>query len=356
MTDTGRGIARRVTAARIGWDTPARCAILPTGPPAGDKADLTARGGNVSDAVVLTMSEQPDNLKNYAIVAEAIRFLRQQAGRQPDLDTLAAHVGLSAFHLQRVFSQWAGISPKRFLQYLTKEHARRCLRQSRDVLGAALASGLSGPGRLHDLMVSCEAVTPGQLGAGGEGLSIRFGFAATPLGEILAGVTPRGVCHLRFVETGARTAAEVALRREWPRASLRRDDGVVIGLGRRLFDRLAEPQPLSVLLKGTNYQVKVWEALLQVPAGAVISYGNLAVMAGHPGAHRAVGSAMAQNRIAVLIPCHRVIRESGDIGQYRWGTERKCALLLREAADAPPVSPAQSVAKPRAGRAQAGRA
>jgi len=290
------------------------------------------------------MPEEPDNTKTYAIVAEAIRFLQDNAARQPDLDAVAAHAGLSAFHLQRVFSQWAGISPKRFLQFLTKEHARRCLQQSRDVLGAALASGLSGPGRLHDLMISCEAVTPGQLGAKGEGLTIRFGFAPTPLGEILAGLTSRGVCHLRFVETGMRSSAETALRLEWPQALFRRDDDDVARLAGRLFDRLDQPESLSVLLKGTNYQIKVWEALLQVPFGARISYADLAALTGHPKAYRAAGTAMAQNRIAVLIPCHRVIRESGEIGQYRWGTERKTALLAWEDAHQQPRARADDVA------------
>ena len=278
------------------------------------------------------MQHDSDKLKTYAVVAEAIRFLQAHAGRQPDLEAIAAHVGLSAFHLQRVFSQWAGISPKRFLQYLTKEHARRCLLASRGVLDAALSSGLSGPGRLHDLMVSCEAVSPGQLGARGEGLVVRYGFTVTPLGEILAGMTPRGVCHLRFVEAGERDAAVAALRQEWPLADFKRDDAAVTRLGHRLFDRFAEPEPLSVLLKGTNFQIKVWEALLQVAPGAVISYGDLAGLVGNPRAHRAAGTAMAQNRIAVLIPCHRVIRESGDTGQYHWGTERKRALLVWEQA------------------------
>lgn len=300
------------------------------------------------------MPEQPDNLKNYRSVAAAIRFLQAHAGCQPELDAVAAHVGLSAFHLQRVFSQWAGISPKRFLQYLTKEHARRCLLQSRDVLGAALDSGLSGPGRLHDLLISCEAVTPGQLGARGEGLSIDFGFAPTPLGEILAGLTPRGVCHLRFVETGGQADAQAQLRREWPLAALRRDDAAAAGLARRLFDRFAEPAPLSVLLKGTNYQIKVWEALLRVPAGALISYGDLAALSGHRKAHRAAGTAMAQNRIAVLIPCHRVIRASGDIGQYRWSPERKRALLVWEQAVGQPATAGQPVAWPLPGAAQRG--
>lgn len=278
------------------------------------------------------MSDDNEKLDDYARVAEAIAFLRRYAERQPDLDVLAAHVGLSRFHLQRLFTRWAGISPKRFLQYLTKEHARHSLRQSRDLLQASLAAGLSGPGRLHDLMVHCDAVTPGELGAGGEGVVIRFGFAATPLGLIIAGLTARGVCHLQFVEAGMPSAAETALQLEWPNAVLQRDDAAAAALAVRLFEPLSSPQPLSVLLKGTNFQIKVWEALLQVPPGALISYGDLAALTGNPRAHRAVGTAMARNTIAVLIPCHRVIRESGDIGLYRWGETRKRALLVREAA------------------------
>jgi AraC family transcriptional regulator, regulatory protein of adaptative response / methylated-DNA-[protein]-cysteine methyltransferase len=293
------------------------------------------QGPGTPEAVESTVPEKPDSLKTYAIIAEAIRFLQANAGRQPGLEAVAAHVGLSVFHLQRVFSQWAGISPKRFLQFLTKEHARRCLLESRDVLDAALACGLSGPGRLHDLMIHCDAVTPGQVGARGEGLNIEYGFAPTPLGEIIAGLSARGICHLRFVEPGARGTASAALRLEWPRAAFRRHDEGVIHLAARLFGRLEEPQPLSLLLKGTNYQIKVWEALLQVPCGSVVSYGGLAALAGQPGAQRAAGTAMAQNRIAVLIPCHRVIRESGEIGQYRWGAERKQALLAWESAGRP---------------------
>jgi AraC family transcriptional regulator of adaptative response/methylated-DNA-[protein]-cysteine methyltransferase len=278
------------------------------------------------------VSTNRDSLKTYTTVAAAIRFLRANADRQPGLDELAAHVGLSPFHLQRLFSRWAGISPKRFVQYLTKEHARRSLLQSRDVLAASLAAGLSGAGRLHDLMISCEAVTPGQLGAGGEGLTIHHGFAATPLGEIAAGLTPRGVCHLRFVDADGPAAATAALRRDWPRAVFIRDDAGVAGLADRLFGAAGALKPLSLLLKGTNFQLKVWEALLHVPPGSVIAYSDLAALAGSPRACRAVGTAMARNPIAVLIPCHRVIRENGEFGQYRWGSERKGALLAWEQA------------------------
>lgn len=275
------------------------------------------------------MQEQVASQQAYDTVAEAIRFVRNHARQQPSLDEIARHVGLSPQHLQRVFSQWAGISPKRFLQFLTKEHAKTLLRQSRDVLSVAVEAGLSGPGRLHDLMVSCEALTPGQVGVLGEGLLIRFGLAPTPLGAIIAGITPRGVCHLRFGADEREAVAE--LRAEWPKAAFARDDAVVADLAQRLFGPLSQPGSLSVLLRGTNFQIKVWEALLRVPPGHVLSYGDLAELAGVPKAQRSVGTALAQNSIAVLVPCHRVIRETGEIGQYRWGAERKAALIAWEA-------------------------
>ncbi|MBT9612542.1 MAG: bifunctional helix-turn-helix domain-containing protein/methylated-DNA--[protein]-cysteine S-methyltransferase [Burkholderiales bacterium] len=276
------------------------------------------------------MPQESDRTKAYEIVAKAIRFVRSHSREQPSLDDIARHVRLSPHHLQRLFSEWAGISPKRFLQFLTKENAKRLLRQSRDVLGAAVESGLSGPGRLHDLMVACEALTPGEVGALGAGLIIRFGFAPTPLGEIIAGITARGVCHLHFVEHGMEMSAESELRDEWPNAALARDDEAVHGLAERLFGALADPKLLRVLLRGTNFQIKVWEALMRIPAGQLVSYGDVAALAGAPQAARSVGTAIAHNRIAVLVPCHRVIREGGEIGQYRWGSERKIALLAWE--------------------------
>jgi AraC family transcriptional regulator, regulatory protein of adaptative response / methylated-DNA-[protein]-cysteine methyltransferase len=278
------------------------------------------------------MAKQPDWRGTYDTVAEAIRFVRARSREQPSLEDVARHVGLSPQHLQRMFTAWAGISPKRFLQFLTKESARQLLRQSRDVLTVAVDSGLSGPGRLHDLMVACEALTPGEVGSLGEGLTIRFGFAPTRLGEIIVGATARGVCHLRFLERDRQLSAERELRREWPHARFARDDVSARTLGAQLFGPLAERRALSVLLRGTNFQIKVWEALLRIPPGHVASYGDLALLAGAPKAYRAVGTAVARNQIAVLVPCHRVIRESGDLGQYRWGADRKSALLTWERA------------------------
>jgi AraC family transcriptional regulator, regulatory protein of adaptative response / methylated-DNA-[protein]-cysteine methyltransferase len=266
----------------------------------------------------------------YETIAEAIRFLRAHFRQQPSLEAVAKHVGISPHHLQRIFSEWAGISPKRFLQFVTKENARNLLRHSRNVLSAALDSGLSGPGRLHDLMVSCEALTPGQVGALGEGLTIRFGFASTPLGNIIAGISPRGVCHLMFIEAGMGVPAEQMLFAEWPQADFRRDDAAAGNLAATVLGALKGSRPVSLLLRGTNFQIKVWEALLHVPPGLAVSYGDLAERVGAPGGPRAVGTALARNSLAVLIPCHRVIRETGDFGQYRWGPERKIALLARE--------------------------
>ncbi|MHB8914201.1 MAG: methylated-DNA--[protein]-cysteine S-methyltransferase [Thiobacillus sp.] len=265
----------------------------------------------------------------YETVAAAIRFVRSHAGAQPSLDEVARHVGLSASHLQRVFSEWAGISPKRFLQFLTKEHAKRLLRESRDVMSAALEAGLSGPGRLHDLMVQCEALTPGEIGSLGEGLVIHYGFATSPFGTIIIGNTTRGICHLRFVETD-QSIEEAELQSEWLHAQLERDDEMAQSLSSQIFSPFAGHQPLSVLLRGTNFQIKVWEALLHIPSGNTLSYRDLARIAAVPNAHRAVGTAMAHNNIAVLIPCHRVIRENGGSGLYRWGADRKRALISWE--------------------------
>lgn len=278
------------------------------------------------------MNDLAERCQAYDTVAQAIRFIRLNSREQPGLDEIAAHVGLSPFHLQRTFSIWAGISPKRFLQYLTREHARTLLRQSRDVLATAHETGLSGPGRLHDLMVACDAVTPGEVRVLGEGLTITYGFGLTPFGRVIAGITPRGLCHLQFTVGDDLAAALATLQNDWPHARLVRDDSALAESIARLFS--TQQQQLHLLLRGTNFQIKVWEALLKIPAGEVVSYQTLAGLTGNPRAQRAVGTAVAQNRIALLIPCHRVIRESGEIGQYRWGSERKNALLAYESASA----------------------
>ena len=263
----------------------------------------------------------------YATVAQAIAFIRHNAPRQPGLGEVARHVGYSEAHFQRLFSQWAGVSPTRFLQFLTKEHAMDLLAQSRNVLETALETGLSGSGRLHDLLVTWEAMTPGEIRRQGEGVTIDWGWAATPLGWMVVGETARGICHLSFVDDPAAPAVLDRLRLCWPRAVLRHRPEAAASLVERVFAGAQRGAPLRLLLRGTPFRLKVWEALLRVPAGQVCSYTTLAARAGAPRAARAVGSAMAGNDIALLIPCHRVIRESGEIGEYRWGTTRKALLL-----------------------------
>ncbi len=287
------------------------------------------------------MSEQPDaDLKlQYQRMARAIRFLQAQAHRQPSLGEVAAEVGLSEYHFQRLFSRWAGVSPKRFMQFLTKERAKKALLRSRSLLDAALDVGLSGPGRLHDLMISCEAMTPGEIKAQAAGLTIGYGSAATPFGMALIGWTTRGVCHFAFYD-GADEIPVTHLAAAWPEARLQRDDQAARRLAAEIFPDPPQAGALHLVLRGTNFQLKVWEALLRVESGALLSYRQLATLAGSPKASRAVGSALAANQIGYLIPCHRVIRETGEIGNYRWGSERKMAMQAWEAARSEPRDPA----------------
>lgn len=270
---------------------------------------------------------------DYARVERAIRFLDEHAREQPGLDTVAAAAGLSPYHFQRLFRRWAGISPKRFLQFLTADHARELLARAHGTLDTALASGLSGGGRLHDLMVNVYAATPGELRNGGAGLTIRYGFAPTPFGDCLAARTARGICHLAFADEGRRAALDT-LRARWPHARFERDGAGIEKLVRQLFAPAAARghKPLTLHLHGTNFQIRVWEALVRIPAGAALSYEGLARALDAPAAGRAVASAVAANSVAVLIPCHRVIRKSGAFGEYRWGATRKQALLAWEAA------------------------
>jgi AraC family transcriptional regulator of adaptative response/methylated-DNA-[protein]-cysteine methyltransferase len=266
-----------------------------------------------------------DQHPHYELVARAIAALA--AGADSSLAELARGLGVSEFHLQRVFGEWAGVSPKRFMQFISKERALAALRSENDVLSATLSAGLSSPGRLHDLMVSCEGVTPGEARAFGAGLRIRYGAHATALGDAFIGLTDRGICHLRFIDETSDPLAE--LRDEWPEATLAADPAAA----RQALDALARPRaPMRLFLKGTNFQIKVWEALLRVPEGELVSYARLATAAGMPTAVRAVASAVAANPVAWLVPCHRVIRSSGVLGQYRWGPERKAALIGWEAA------------------------
>jgi AraC family transcriptional regulator, regulatory protein of adaptative response / methylated-DNA-[protein]-cysteine methyltransferase len=271
---------------------------------------------------------------DYQRIERAIRYLQAHFLEQPDLATVARAAHLSEYHFQRLFSRWAGISPKRFLQFLTLEHAKRQLAESKAVLTAALDSGLSGPGRLHDLFVAVEAVTPGEFKSRGAGLRIEYGFHPTRFGPCLLGLTQRGICWLSFVSDPGNRAALQELKSHWCGATFAEQPDATGPVAKRIFPGHGGRQqsPLSLLLIGTNFQIKVWRALLAIPAGAVVSYEAIGARIGAPSAARAIGSAVGQNAVAYLIPCHRVIRKSGLPGGYRWGEERKRAMLAWEAA------------------------
>ena len=272
-------------------------------------------------------------------IAHALAWLEANVRRQPSLEELSAELGLSPYHLQRLFTRWAGISPKRFVQAMTVAHARALLRDSQPVLDASFEAGLSGPGRLHDLFVHVEAMTPGEYKRHGEGLRIRYGRHESPFGPCLIAMTDRGVCALEFLDPsmsgpGAEGSWSLAdaldsLRRHWTWAEFEEDPAEAQRVGRLVFDRSlrAEGEELRLHLQGTNFQVQVWRALLRVPEGCVVDYGGLARRIGKPKAARAVATAVGDNPVSVIIPCHRVLRRHGELGGYRWGLQRKLALL-----------------------------
>jgi AraC family transcriptional regulator of adaptative response/methylated-DNA-[protein]-cysteine methyltransferase len=269
---------------------------------------------------------------DYLCIEKAIRFLNDNAIRQPALHEVAAHVGLSEYHFQRLFTRWAGISPKRFLQFLTKENAKALLSRS-SVLTAAYEAGLSGPGRLHDLLVHCEAVTPGEYRTKGAGVNITYGFHPTPFGECLLALTGRGICFLAFVD-GDRQSALEQLKFDWVNANLREDPSTTRPVVQQIFTprpemypSSREPKAILLHLRGTNFQIKVWEALLHLPSGAATSYEALADQVCSGKAARAVGNAVSRNPVAYLIPCHRVLQKAGGFGNYRYGLARKQAIL-----------------------------
>ncbi len=271
---------------------------------------------------------------DYARVEKAIRYLERNFRNRPNLEAIAREAGLSMYHFHRLFTRWAGISPKRFLQYLAAEYARGLLRESASLLDAAHETGLSGPGRLHDLIVNVHGVTPGELKNEGEGLTIRYGVHEGPFGDFFLAVTSKGVCALWFLSGDGAGKATEELRKSWRRAKLVEDPKGTKAVAGRIFGppgRRSAPK-LNVIVKGTNFQVKVWEALVRIPPGSVVSYEAVAARIGAPRAVRAVGSALARNPVSFLVPCHRVIRKTGAIGNYGGGTVRKKAMIAWEAA------------------------
>jgi len=269
--------------------------------------------------------------EDYLRIEQAITYLENHYKDQPSLEEVSANIGLSEYHFQRLFTRWAGVSPKRFLQFLTKEGAKDLLNRSENLLDTTHQVGLSSLGRLHDLFVTTEAVTPGEYKSRGEGVTIRYGIHLTPFGKCLIGLTERGICHLGFVQSSEGDAID-NLMADWKEARMIEDYRSTASLVEPIFDLRFNTRikPLTLHLRGTNFQLKVWEALLTIPAGAVTTYEGIASRIGKPNAARAVGTAVGHNPIAVLIPCHRVIRKVGEFGNYRYGELRKKALLARE--------------------------
>ena len=270
-------------------------------------------------------------IDDYQRIEKAILFLEENIHRRPDLQEVARSVNLSAYHFQRLFRRWAGISPKRFLQALTLERAKEALKNSGSLLNVTYDAGLSSSGRLHDLFVNMEAVTPDEFRSQGAGLKIRYGFHPSPFGECLVAVTDRGICNLAFVPQGGRTRIVHDFKMQWRHADMREDPTATKPNADKIFGAATSADPLTLHLKGTNFQVKVWQALLKVPRGSVASYEDIARQINRPRAVRAVANAVAHNPVAFLIPCHRVIRKTGVVGGYRWGSPRKKAILAWEA-------------------------
>ena len=270
---------------------------------------------------------------DYERIEKAIQFLADNFHSQPNLKEIADKIHVSEYHFQRLFSRWVGISPKRFLQFLTKEYAKTLLEKSINLLDVTYESGLTSPGRLHDLFVSCEAVTPGQYKSRGEGVEIAYGYHATPFGECLLAKTDRGICGLNFVQNNDRRPVFASLEDRWQNATLIEDPDVTRLFVERIFDPSEgkKSTPLHLVLSGTNFQIKVWEALIKIPMGAVVSYENVAAHIGMPRASRAVGNAVGSNPVSFVIPCHRVIRKTAEFGNYGGGVARKLAILGWEA-------------------------
>ena len=269
---------------------------------------------------------------DYERIAAAIRFIERNVPNQPTLAEIGFEIGMSPFHFQRLFQRWAGVSPKRFLQFLTVEYAKQLLKRSRSVLDTTYELGLSGPARLHDHFVSLEAVTPGEYKKQGAGLHIRYGIHPSPFDPMFLAVTERGVCWLSFPLEGPVQVELDSLQRFWQGAEFVADEKSTGVVSKRIFDRQGDREgPLTVLVKGTNFQINVWKALLRIPPGLLCSYDQVARAIGVPTASRAVGNAIAANPVGYLIPCHRVVRKAGRVGHYRWGDLRKRALIAWEA-------------------------
>jgi AraC family transcriptional regulator of adaptative response/methylated-DNA-[protein]-cysteine methyltransferase len=285
----------------------------------------------------------PDRIQNpmplaaaaadYDVVRRAIGHIRGHWREQPEIEAIAEAAGVTPTELHHLFRRWAGLTPKAFLQALTLDGARQLLRNSASVLDATYEVGLSGPGRLHDLFVTHEAMSPGEWKTGGEGLTIRFGFHPSPFGSALVMATERGLAGLAFADPGEEAAALADMKARWPRAAYVEDSARTAAVAKRIFDQSQwQPsQPLRVVLIGTDWEVRVWEALMQIPMGRLVTYSDIAGKVRSPAAARAVGAAVGKNPVSFVVPCHRVVGKSGELTGYHWGITRKRAMLGWEA-------------------------
>ncbi|PZF71302.1 methylated-DNA--[protein]-cysteine S-methyltransferase [Taibaiella soli] len=269
---------------------------------------------------------------NYERIAVAIDYIREHFKRQPTLDEIAEQVHLSPFHFQRLFTDWAGVSPKKFLQYISLEHAKRMLKENQaSLFETAFETGLSGTGRLHDLFINIEGMTPGEYKNGGENLSIHYSYAEIPFGNVLVASTAKGICHIAFADDEKSGFAE--LRKAFPKAQFQQMTDLLQQNALQIFNHdWSKLEKIKLHLKGTEFQIKVWETLLKIPTGKLATYGMIAQHIEKPTASRAVGTAIGDNPVAFLIPCHRVIQSAGTVGQYHWGSTRKTAIIGWEAA------------------------
>jgi AraC family transcriptional regulator, regulatory protein of adaptative response / methylated-DNA-[protein]-cysteine methyltransferase len=271
-------------------------------------------------------------MNDYIIMSQAIHYLVQNSRNQPSLEKISKVAGLSPYYFQRKFKDWVGVTPKTFLQYLTYMDAKTSLIIGEEISSAAFNAGLSGSGRLYDLCVKLDAASPGEIKRLGQGIEIQYGFGPTPFGRTVIGISSRGICYLAFIHQQTKQNAIRELQITWPKALLTHNSELAINKLQQIFSFKKRSEKLNAFVTGSDFQLKVWRALLNIPPGEFISYGSLAKTIGRPGAARAVGSAIAKNYLAYLIPCHRVIRTSGVIGEYRWGSDLKKEIIAIESA------------------------
>jgi AraC family transcriptional regulator of adaptative response/methylated-DNA-[protein]-cysteine methyltransferase len=287
----------------------------------------------LNDARLTQPGAQSAALRDYDTVRRAIAFISKSWRSQPTIEAMAEAAGVTPDELHHLFRRWAGLTPKAFMQALTLDHARGLLRKSASVLDAALDSGLSGPGRLHDLFVTHEAMSPGEWKNGGAGMRLVFGFHPSPFGAAIVIASDRGLAGLAFADAGGEQAALADMKRRWPNATYVEDQARTATLARRVFDTKLwrADQPLRVVLIGTDFEVRVWQTLLKIPLGKATTYSSIAANVDRPKASRAVGAAVGKNPVSFVVPCHRVIGKSGALTGYHWGITRKQAMLGWEA-------------------------